>query len=453
MDLPETFKIQMKKLLGSEYEAYERSFEEPRVCGLRVNTLKISVEEFLRITPFSLEPVSWAPDGFYYDPSQEVAKHPHYYAGLYYIQEPSAMIPASRLPVQPGERVLDLCAAPGGKATKLGEKLAGEGLLVANDVSNSRAKGLLKNLERFGIGNVLVTSETPDRLAEAFPEFFDKILIDAPCSGEGMFRRDHGMIKSWSQQGPEYYSNLQREILQEAVKMLKPGGMMLYSTCTFSRLENEDNVRYLLQTRPGMQAIPMDTAPGLTEDDILHSIRLFPHRAKGEGHFAALVQLQGRKESRPSMAAANQSERAGEALPGALADFLKGLKDFCWEPGRIRVIQGRAYLLPEGAESLKRLRFLRTGLYLGEIKKDRFEPSQALAMHLRLKQAPSFLSFPSDDPRVVRYLKGETLELTDKEAASCKGWVLFGTDGYPLGWGKLVNGMLRNKYYPGWRMQ
>lgn len=202
MNLPERFKTQMKQLLGSEYEAYEKSFEQPRVCGLRVNTMKISVEEFLNLTPFSLEPVPWAEDGFYYDPSQEVTKHPHYYAGLYYIQEPSAMIPASRLPVSPGERVLDLCAAPGGKATRLGAKLEGEGLLVANDVSNSRAKGLLKNLERFGIGNMLVTSETPKRLAEAFPSYFDKILIDAPCSGEGMFRRDPAMVKNWEEQGP-----------------------------------------------------------------------------------------------------------------------------------------------------------------------------------------------------------------------------------------------------------
>lgn len=453
MNLPERFKTQMKQLLGSEYEAYEKSFEQHRVCGLRVNTMKISVEEFLNLTPFSLEPVPWAEDGFYYDPSQEVTKHPHYYAGLYYIQEPSAMIPASRLPVSPGERVLDLCAAPGGKATRLGAKLEGEGLLVANDVSNSRAKGLLKNLERFGIGNMLVTSETPKRLAEAFPSYFDKILIDAPCSGEGMFRRDPAMVKNWEEQGPEYYSRLQKEILQEAVKMLKPGGMMLYSTCTFARMENEENVRFLLERGPGMRVVPMEGADGLEADADLHAIRLFPHRARGEGHFAALLQREGGGKDSAGEKKGRRQAAGKTALPESLLDFLRSLKRFSWDVQDVRMLNGRAYLLPKEGEGLPSLRYLRTGLYLGEVKKNRFEPSQALAMYLRLCQAPASLTLPSGDPRVIRYLKGETLELSDGEAAGLAGWVLFGTDGYPLGWGKLVNGTLRNKYYPGWRMQ
>lgn len=453
MNLPEQFKTQMRQLLGSEYEAYEKSFEQPRVCGLRVNTMKISVEEFQRRAPFLLEPVPWAEDGFYYDPSQEVTRHPYYYAGLYYIQEPSAMIPASRLPVSPGERVLDLCAAPGGKATRLGAKLEGQGLLVANDVSNSRAKGLLKNLEQFGIGNVLVTSESPRRLAEVFPAYFDKILVDAPCSGEGMFRRDPAMVKNWQDQGPEYYSRLQKEILQEAVKMLKPGGMMLYSTCTFAREENEDNVRFLLERNPGMRTVPMQGANGFQEDTDLHTLRLFPHRVRGEGHFAALLQ-KGENHAGDTMEKRRRGHKSGKiVLPEVLLHFLHGLREFDWETGRIYMRERRAYLLPKEVESLENLRFLRTGLYLGEVKKNRFEPSQALAMNLRMNQAPSFLTLSSEDPRVIRYLKGETLELSHREAAGLTEWVLFGTDGYPLGWGKLVNGTLRNKYYPGWRIQ
>ena len=160
IQLPERFEEKMQCLLGSEFEEYIRCYEEPRYYGLRVNTRKISVEDFLKIAPFPLTPIPWIENGFYYDGEQVApAKHPYYFAGLYYLQEPSAMTPANRLPVSPGERVLDVCAAPGGKATELGAKLMGEGVLVANDISSSRAKGLLKNLEVFGIGNMLVLSE------------------------------------------------------------------------------------------------------------------------------------------------------------------------------------------------------------------------------------------------------------------------------------------------------
>lgn len=450
MNLPEKFTEQMRELLGSEYELYEKSLEEPRACGLRVNTSKISVSRFLELTPFTLTPIPWVENGFYYDSSEAVAKHPHYYAGLYYIQEPSAMIPASRLPVERGERVLDLCAAPGGKATELGAKLSGTGLLVANDISNSRAKGLLKNLELFGLGNILVTSETPKRLAQVCPEFFDKILIDAPCSGEGMFRKDASMIRSWMEQGPEYYAALQRDILQEAVKMLKPGGMILYSTCTFARKENEENIRYLTALRPDLHTVPMEWCEGFAEGDFKDCIRIFPHRVRGEGHFAALLQ-------RETGEAAEQESRChnerGGLLPGELVEFLDSLRDFPWKPEWVLIRENRAYLLPQEASVLRGLRFLRTGLYLGELKKKRFEPSQALAMYLRMEQAPGAVSLPSSDPRVLRYLKGETVELSGEEAKGRKGWVLFGTDGFSLGWGKMVDQALRNKYYPGWRIQ
>lgn len=195
--LPEKFENKMKELLQDEYDNYLQCYDEPRYYGLRVNTNKISVEDFLKIAPWSLTPVPWIPNGFYYDGDKiQPSKHPYYFAGLYYLQEPSAMTPASRIPVEPGERVLDVCAAPGGKATELGAKLKGEGVLIANDISNSRARGLLKNLELFGIGNMMVISEEPGKLVEYFPEYFDKILIDAPCSGEGMFRKDKKMVKA-----------------------------------------------------------------------------------------------------------------------------------------------------------------------------------------------------------------------------------------------------------------
>ena len=248
MNLPKVFEEKMKDLLGSEYEAYTACYDEPRHYGLRVNTAKISVEEFLKINPFHLRPVPWCENGFYYDETlDKPSKHPYYFAGLYYLQEPSAMTPADRLPVEPGDRVLDVCAAPGGKATELGAKLGGTGVLAANDLSSSRAKGLLKNLELFGIGNVLILSEEPGKLVSYFPEYFDKILIDAPCSGEGMFRKEKKMVKAWEEHGPEFFSKIQRSIVTQAAQMLRPGGMLLYSTCTFSPEENEQTIEYLLQ--------------------------------------------------------------------------------------------------------------------------------------------------------------------------------------------------------------
>lgn len=256
MELPAAFEEKMRALLQEEFDDYIACYKEPRYYGMRVNTGKISVEEFEKICPFEIKKIPWIENGFYYDGDKvSPAKHPYYFAGLYYLQEPSAMTPANRLPVEPGDKVLDVCAAPGGKATELGAKLQGEGVLIANDISSSRAKGLLKNIEVFGIGNVLVLSEEPGRLENYFTEYFDKILIDAPCSGEGMFRRDKAMVKDWLQKGPDYYVPIQRKLLLDAADMLKKGGMLLYSTCTFSVKENEENIAYLLQERPDMELL------------------------------------------------------------------------------------------------------------------------------------------------------------------------------------------------------
>ncbi|MBR5584127.1 MAG: RsmB/NOP family class I SAM-dependent RNA methyltransferase, partial [Lachnospiraceae bacterium] len=234
MEFPVTFTEKMKAILGDEFDDFLKGYDRTRHYGLRVNRTKISAEQFERISMYDLKPVPWIDNAFEYEDSVSPAKHPYYFAGMYYLQEPSAMTPANLLPIEPGDRVLDLCAAPGGKATELGAKLNHTGLLVANDISNSRAKALLKNIELFGIPNVLVTSEPSEKLAEKFPAFFDKILIDAPCSGEGMFRKNPGMMKDWETYGPKHYSDLQRSIVPNALRMLKPGGMLLYSTCTFS---------------------------------------------------------------------------------------------------------------------------------------------------------------------------------------------------------------------------
>lgn len=460
MNLPIAFEEEMKALLGpEEYEEYLKCFDEPRHYGLRVNTAKISVEDFLKIAPWPLERVPWIRNGFYYDgESVQPAKHPYYFAGLYYLQEPSAMTPADRLPVEPGDRVLDVCAAPGGKATELGAKLNGTGVLAANDLSSSRAKGLLKNLELFGIGNALVLSEEPGKLVPYFREYFDKILIDAPCSGEGMFRKDRKMVRAWEEHGPEYFSKIQRSIVTQAAEMLRPGGMMLYSTCTFSPLENEQTIEYLLQQYPEFRICEMEGYEGFAQgipeasesgDEALRrTVRIFPHRMKGEGHFLALLR-KGEAGSQPCSPALKAK---GIKLPAELEEFLRDV-DRDMEPSRIDLRGGRVYYMPEDLPSLKGIRFLRTGLLLGELKKNRFEPSQAFAMNLKKEEYRRTLDLPAEDSRVIRYLKGETLDVEDLVSNREKGWYLVCVDGYPLGFGKLVNQTLKNKYLPGWRWQ
>ena len=456
MGLPVAFIKNMREILGEEGLAeYLDSFEKPKFTGLRVNTSKISVEEFLRISPFKLRRVPWTENGFYYTEEDSPTHHPYYYAGLYYIHEPSAMATAAVLPVERGERVLDLCAAPGGKATELGAKLNHTGLLVANDASASRTKALLKNLEVFGIPNLLVTSEMGDRLDRYFHEYFDKILIDAPCSGEGMFRKQAHMIPAWEKQGPEVFANMQREILRQAAELLKPGGTMLYSTCTFSKLENEGSIDGFLAEHPEftLEEIPRQEGfcSGMPElvgsrFPLERCVRLFPHKIDGEGHFLALLKKAGEKIP----GAPEPAGRPGR-IPAELEAFLQDVS-MPMELSRIVVKDTKVFLMPEGVGRCPGLQFLRSGLYLGELLKKRFEPSQAFAMALKKEEYASVIDLSAADDRVIRYLKGETLEIEDGESSRPEGWQLVCVDGYPLGWGKLIRGTLRNKYFSGWRM-
>lgn len=462
--LPEAFLLKMQELLGEEFGQYLESFKEEWKPGLRVNTLKLSPGELAELVPWNLEPVPWADNGFYYDGTLDgevlrPSKHPAYYAGLYYLQEPSAMTPAAMLPVVPGDRVLDLCAAPGGKSTELASKLKGRGMLVSNDISYSRARALLKNLELAGAANICVTSEGPEKLAGVWPEFFDKILVDAPCSGEGMFRRDEDMVKDWNEKGPEYYVPIQRQILSQAAAMLRPGGYMLYSTCTFSVEEDEENVAYVLEEFPQMQlcCLDLDKVPGACGGFGLSGcMRLFPHRLKGEGHFLALMRKKGGddggKKILPPMDPGTAGKRVRAVEKEKELDAFLRQSGTEWDYGRIVIHQDNAYYLPEGLAWNLPLRFLRTGLFLGELKKGRFEPSQALAMSMKAGQFPNTVSFPGGDSRVLRYLKGETISLEGDEGP-VKGWCLAAMEGFPLGWAKGTGMSLKNKYYPGWRWQ
>ena len=460
MELPIKFCEEMKRILGDEYEAYLASMEEERKYGLRVNTAKISVEEFEKISPFPLTKIPYVENGFYYDSELQPAKHPYYFAGLYYLQDPSAMTPASRLPVEEGDVVLDLCAAPGGKATELAAKLHGTGLLIANDISSKRAKALLKNIELFGVENSFIVTEYPQKLQEYFAGFFDKILIDAPCSGEGMFRKEPSMVKAWEQNGPEFYAKLQEEILQQALPMLKPGGYLLYSTCTFSPLEDEGTVEKILSMDENMEILPMKGyegfAPGQPEligskrEEIRNCIRIFPHKLDGEGHFLALFH---KKEEAEEAVRSYQETRSG--IKGEekrlFEEFSKNLNRQ-FEPERLESKNGMLYYMPAQLPKMRGLRFLRSGLFLGEMKKNRFEPSQSLAMALSSEDYKNCLRLSVDDERVIRYLKGETLNLTEEEMEYPDGWQLVCVEEYPLGWGKKNRSTVKNKYHTGWRL-
>ncbi len=464
VQLPDEYKIRMREMLEDEYDAYIESFEHKASSAIRVNTAKLTTEAFESLSPFSLRRVPWIENGYFYEEDEIPSKHPYYYAGLYYLQEPSAMTPANRLPISPGDKVLDLCAAPGGKSTELAARLNGSGLLVANDISNSRAKALLKNLELFGVSNSIVVSEPPAKLAERFPAYFDKILVDAPCSGEGMFRKQPSIIKNWEQYGTEYYNKLQKEILPLAITMLKPGGMLLYSTCTFSPMEDEETVQYVLDNFSEIELVPMipesewanyerlGFSKGRPEymkipnSELTKTIRLFPHRLEGEGHFVALF----RKSESPSCSGYRPFDEycRPERLPEEMLAFFKETT-FPLDIERLYCRDGLYYQVPDGLPSLKGLRVLRTGLFLGEAKKGRFEPSQALAMALSKETYANCYSLSAKDPDVIRYLKCESIEPT---AELADGYTLFCVDDFPLGFLKVKNGKAKNKYLPGWRM-
>lgn len=440
---------------------YLASFDEERVYGLRVNTLKITPEEFASRTSMELESVPWIPNGFYYKGEERPSKEPDYYAGLYYLQEPSAMTPASRLPITPGDRVLDLCAAPGGKSTELGARLKGRGVLVSNDISNSRAKALLKNLELWGIANLYVTSEEPGKLADTYGAYFDKILIDAPCSGEGMFRKDETAVTEWSPENVCRCAGRQQEILENAAMMLKPGGRLVYSTCTFAPEEDEQAIGRFLEAHPEFTLEETPDYPGLSHgvpawgagvtDGIEKTVRIWPHRTEGEGHYAALLRKTGEPESVKRKYPASMKDKK---LLAVYEDFCKEIfiEPKKWTADSTMTMFGdQLYRTPEEMVDFKGLRVLRPGLQMGEFKKNRFEPSHALALALHPSEVKQNVNLSADAPETAAYLRGETIQLSEEDAG--KGWCLVSVDGYSLGWGKKSGGTLKNHYPKGLRKQ
>lgn len=427
--LPEAFLQRMKAQLGSEYPAFLESLERPRAVALRFNPLKGERP----VLPFVGAPVPWEPEGFYYDPETRPGLHVYHEAGVYYLQEASAMAPVALLDPKPGERVCDLCAAPGGKTTQIAGRMLGQGFLVCNEINPKRAKILSRNIERMGVANALVTNEHPETLASRFPGFFDRVLVDAPCSGEGMFRKEEAAVTDWSQETVQMCARRQREILDSAARLVRPGGRLVYSTCTFAPEEDEETVAAFLEAHPEFTPEPVE-APWFVSGENA-SYRMWPHRLLGEGHFAAVLRkTQGESGEVPAC--------PGEKCPKAWESFAKELhitlpegkavsfgQSLCWAPME----------LPE----LNRLKVLRPGLELGTERKGRFEPAHALA--LWLKTCAVTESFPPESPEMKAYLHGDVVPSGEK------GWCLVQAGGYAVGWGKGDGSVLKNHYPKGLR--
>lgn len=522
--LPKNFLDRMQWMLGDEYEAFLDALGQERYQALRLNALKIRSDgssaadlskgrtEFAHLTK-----VPWAENCYYYEVSDQPGKHPCHAAGVYYIQEPSAMAPAELLDVEPGERVLDLCAAPGGKSTQIAARLGGEGFLLCNEIHPARAKILSENVERLGIANAYVTNETPERLAELFPEYFDKILVDAPCSGEGMFRKNEAACEEWSRENVAMCAERQDAILDCAAGMLKPGGKLVYSTCTFAPAENEGSVSRFLERRADFRLLPIEketlgltgcdgraaylkekigqpfacpedsgrmtggypiagadsfagcggkagmeqgadshpeAAENLSEDPLEYTLRLWPHKMKGEGHFAALFQRAGelpegyRSNSRNGLVTGVPEKELGEYFQFCQDTFGKRELPVGQNRQAVYIRFGdNIYLVSPQMPSVKGLKVLRPGLHVGTLKKNRFEPSHALALALAPGGVRHVRNLNSCEGTAVSYLKGATFP-----AEGEKGWYLICIDGFGAGWGKLAGGIMKNHYPKGLRI-
>ncbi len=423
-------------MLGSEYDSFLEACEQsPVFSGLRINTMKTDGEKIFDVFG-DMQSVPWCREGFYADKSKISGNHPYHMGGLFYFQEPSAMVAVSALPIDEGDFVLDLCAAPGGKSTQAGVKLNNTGLLVSNEIIKKRSEILSENIERFGFKNTVVTNESPQKLAEKYPEFFDKIIVDAPCSGEGMFRKEPQAVTEWSVEHVESCAVRQRNILDCAVKMLKKDGMLIYSTCTFALEENEENAHYLINEHGlTLQKISLE---GISEGiNMPEAGRLFPHRQQGEGHFTALFKKEyGGENAEPLKKRNKDTEiKTAEKLYREFENKFLNIK----MDGEFYLFGERLYLMPFAVD-IDKIKVVRLGLLLGECKKNRFEPSHALALALKAQDFKNTVNLPHDDKLLAQYMGGNVIPC-DKN-----GYTAVLADGYPIGWGKASGGMLKNHY-------
>lgn len=468
MKLPIAFLDRMKIRLGDEFDAFLDSYDGPTYTGLRVNTLKISVEDFLKIFPYSLEPIAWTEDGFYYNAADPVTKHPLFYAGLYYIQEPSAMSPVTVLNPQKGEKILDLCAAPGGKSLQIASFTQDSGLLVTNDINDKRVKAIVRNIEKYGVKNVLVLNEDQYAIARVLPHYFDRILIDAPCSGEGMFKKDSKAVKAWEAYANETCAKMQREILEAVPILVKANTQLVYSTCTFSDVENEEQMLFLETRDTGFKKQMIDSKYFDVTGGVAH---LWPHLLKGEGHFIGAMFYQSEvdevacgenyKIANPNIKIKlDKVKRPPNSSCEILKDIPEVFKAFLEQylnkkiQGTFMIERDKLYLLPKEQVAVKGLRVARYGWLLGEFKRDKFIPSQAFAMGISMTDFKNVINMPSTSIQVLKFLKGETLDYDEVTATSnvTKGFCLFCAEGYPLGFVKIEANLIKNLYPTSWRM-
>lgn len=469
-NLPEAFCMRMQGLLGAEWEAFLASYDKERHYGLRRNPLKSSRERFTTQMPYTLEKVSWAEEGYYYQAEEQPGKGVLHEAGVYYIQEPSAMAVVEILDPQPGERILDLCAAPGGKSTQIAGRMLGEGLLVANEVISDRARILSQNVERMGIKNCVVCSEDPEHMAELFPGFFDRVVVDAPCSGEGMFRKDQTAVEQWSEAHVQMCADRQLTILKAAARCLKPGGVLVYSTCTFAPEENEGTISRFIREQEEffLEELPCDAAfaPGQAgwveqpAPGLAYTMRLWPHRLQGEGHYIARLRRQGSLDGvLPGQICDNGGKMTGkdrrrtgagqknstEILQEFLVKELGLAEDWLSEQGgTVSRFGEHLYLVPGEMISMEGIRVLRPGLHLATEKKNRLEPAHSLALALTAVETERTLELTYEE--AVCYLRGESIFRVAQ-----KGWTLLTYRGYPLGFGKAAGGQMKNHYPKGLR--
>ncbi|MEX5398456.1 RsmF rRNA methyltransferase first C-terminal domain-containing protein [Streptococcus sp. ZJ93] len=433
MVLPSDFIAKYKQLLGAQAPAFFESFQEEAVAGFRTNPLKEAQRSF----DSKIDQMPWS---YYGKVSGRSVEH---VTGLVYSQEPAAQVVGQVAAPNEGMKVLDLAAAPGGKSTHLLSYLGNTGLLVSNEISKKRSKILVENIERFGARNVLVTNESAERLAGVFADYFDMIVLDAPCSGEGMFRKDPGAIDYWSSDYPSECAELQKEILVSAMDMLAPNGQLVYSTCTWSPEENEEIVQWLLE-HYDLDLVEIPKINGMVEGiGLTQTARMYPHLFKGEGQFVAKFQYRGGKTSRKKLKG-NKSNLTREQKQ-LWQDFAQSSLFFKAE-GILQVFGDELYLLPHGLPDISKLKIVRNGLHLGTFKKKRFEPSFALGLVLRSDEVKYRVEISEEE--FVQYVAGQPLAVSTELT---NGWYQVSVAGNGLGFAKVVSGTLKNAFPKGLR--
>ena len=424
---PEGWIEQLRPLLGASLPDFLHALDGQPLRGVRTR-------KGVAPPPESEERVPWGADAYYLPLASDAGAQPLHEAGAWYLQEPSAMTAAAALAPLPGDRVLDLCAAPGGKSTQLAAMMAGEGLLVCNEPVPGRAQVLSRNLERMGVKNAVAVCALPEELSPRWPEYFDKILVDAPCSGEGMFRRHPETREEWTPAAPAGCAGRQTHILAHAARMLRPGGRLVYSTCTFNATENEGVVEAFLQAHPDFHLAPF-SLPDLKACGGM--LRVWPHQVKGEGHFAALLEKEGDAQKKQAVSSLPSPGKNEEALVRA---FLQ--EHIAESVGPLALFAGKVIAAPDGLPPLQGVRVLRLGLQLGEIRGNRFQPDHALAL-----ACPSLRALPVTQDQARAFQAGQVLEVD----GALRGFYTPALDGLNLGWGKASGGQLKNHYPKGLR--